>query len=663
MRDEALVNLARTAGLAPEWWDIYGNHHIVPEDTLRSVLRGLGLPADSEADIAESRLKFSTQTTAPLQTARAGERVSAGATQHAVIHFENGSTAQPDLDVTDQGTFLTAPSMPGYHTIETDQGIRPLAIAPHCHTIADTAPGRKLTGLGVQIYALRGTHSAGFGDLGHLADFAECSAAFGVDAVTLNPLHALFLAAPENFGPYSPSTRLFLNPLYADTTRFGIESAQDVSGDAIVDWPRAGKEKVRALRAAFARFKSGPPPDDFNAFRTEQGTRLILHARFEALDAHFRSRGLMSWPDWPKAFQEFASPEVETFARENADEVDFHIFLQWLCDASLATAQKRARNAGMAIGLILDIAVGMNPRGSHAWSSPNEVLRGVSVGAPPDLINQQGQNWGLTALSPTGLKQTGYAGFIATLRAGMRHAGGVRIDHAMGLCRLWLVPDGASVAEGVYLHYPMQDLLNIVALESHRHRAIVIGEDLGTVPDGFREAMAQAGMMGMDVLWFQREGERFLSPDRWHRHNAAMSTTHDLPTIAGWWSGHDIEWREKLGWISGHDALTQERDLRAGDRWQLWSALRDAGCADEDPPPPENPAPAVEAALDFVGCTPCEMAIVPMEDILNLQEQPNIPGTIHEHPNWQRRFPPGDLFASPQAEANLTRLRRARSKS
>ena len=663
MSEDALTDLAKAAGLALTWTDTYGNAKTVPLDTLRIVLNALGLPANSAADIADSRQRLSAQKTPPLLVARIGERLALGPTRRAVIYFEDGTTAVPDLDFDHDGAFMTVPPLPGYHRIETDNGVRELAIAPRCITVEDVARGRRLTGLAVQLYSLGGGHSAGFGDLAALADFAERSASFGVDAVAVSPLHALFLALPEDISPYSPSTRLFLNPLYADAALVGGDGAIEAHAGAFVDWPQASRSKLTALRAAFAQFTTSQPPDDFRSFCTEQGDRLVWHARFEALDAHFRSHGLTSWQDWPKPFQHVASPEVEAFTREHAAAVDFHIFLQWLTAKSLGAAHKRACAAGMAIGLISDIAVGMDPRGSHAWCSPGEILTGLSVGAPPDLLNQQGQNWGLTALSPTGLKDGGYAGFIATLRASMRHAGGVRIDHAMGLCRLWLVPDGASVAEGAYLHYPMHDLLNLIALESRRNRAIVIGEDLGTVPEGFREAMLRAGMMGMEVLWFQREGERFLTLDRWHTHNAALSTTHDLPTIAGWWTGRDIEWQEKLGRISGQDAVLAECNARAGDRPQLWSALQQAGSAKTPQPAPDDPAPAVEAALDFVGRTPCELAIVPIEDVLALTEQPNIPGTVYEHPNWQRRLPPGDLFGSPTAQKNLAALRRGRAGS
>ena len=242
------------------------------------------------------------------------------------------------------------------------------------------------------------------------------------------------------------------------------------------------------------------------------------------------------------------APRSPPFAASHRDEVLFHEFLQWVADRSLAAAQARAREAGMRIGLVGDLAVGMDPTGSHAWSRQRDILLGVAIGAPPDLFNPRGQDWGLTGFSPRALEDGGFAPFIATLRAALRHAGGLRIDHAMGLSRLWLVPEGADPAEGAYLTYPLTDLLRLLALESARHNAIVVGEDLGTVPAGFRETLDQDGVHGMRVLWFERgENNSFAAPQTWDAAALAMTTTHDLPTVAGWWSGTDIAARAECG--------------------------------------------------------------------------------------------------------------------
>ena len=500
-----------------------------------------------------------------------------------------------------------------------------------CFSIEEVMSGRRATALAVQLYSLRGTD--GFGDLGALATLASAVAPLGVDAIAVSPIHAPFLTAAADISPYAPSSRLFLNPLYAAV------DVPDDGKDGLVDWPEASRAKLARLR------------DRFSVEEANTDARLRNHARFEALDAHFRKQGLCRWQDWPGAYRDPRSAEVEAFANAHRDEISFQVFLQHLTDQHLANAQTTARSAGMAIGLIADIAVGMSPHGSHAWSVPGEVLRGLTIGAPPDIFNPQGQNWGLTALSPAADNDA----FAATWSASMRHAGGVRIDHAMGMHRLWVIPEGAGSADGVYLHYPMHRILATLCEASRRHSAIVIGEDLGTVPEGFRETMRGTGILGMEVLWFQREGRGFLPASSWSPRAAALTTTHDLPTVAGWWRGRDIDWLEKLGRRSEHGDVGAERWARGEDRSHLWRAIGEG-----DEPGPEDTEPVVEAALAFVGGTPCDIAIVPVEDVLGLIEQPNIPGTIAEHPNWRRRLPPGDAFAHPQAGANLSTLVRAR---
>jgi 4-alpha-glucanotransferase len=314
----------------------------------------------------------------------------------------------------------------------------------------------------------------------------------------------------------------------------------------------------------------------------------------------------------------------------------------------------------MAIGLIADLAVGTDPGGSQAWSHQGELLHGLSVGAPPDLLNRNGQDWGLTTFSPRGLRHSGYAGYLAMLRAALAHAGGVRIDHVLGLKRLWLVPHGMGATEGAYVRYPLEDLLRLLAIESHRCRAVVIGEDLGTVPADFRQRIADAGVLGIRVLWFERAADRgFIAPMHWSTDAMATTSTHDVPTVAGWWSGRDIEWRSRAGLAEpGVDEVAE----RAVDRGRLWRALCASGAAreaggtpDENRPPlPEDVAPVAIAAAAHVARAPAPLVVIPAEDLLALPEQPNLPGpTDAWHPNWRRRLPDSaaTLFDGPVAQA------------
>jgi 4-alpha-glucanotransferase len=473
-------------------------------------------------------------------------------------------------------------------------------------------------------------------------------------------MHALFVADPNHYSPYSPSNRLFYNPLHADArTLFGdVRLARAMSDTglgermsaleqlALIDWPESARAKMSMFRRLFEDFSSNDllasPATilaaDFNQFRASGGTMLEAHARFEALHADklLTDRTAWNWSDWPAQWRNPASMDVRHFAERHKNEITFHCFLQWIADRSFAAAQAGAKRAGMRIGLIADLAVGMSGAGSHAWTSQDKVLVGLEIGAPPDLYNARGQNWGLTTFSPHALRAEGFAPFIATLRASLRHAGGLRIDHAMGLLRLWVVPRGADPNEGAYLAYPIDDLMRLSALESHRHRAILIGEDLGTVPAGFRELLAETGVYGMSVLWFERERNSFTPPQAWPEASAAMTSTHDLPTVAGWWRGKDIDTREQLGLVA--DA-GEERASRIKDRQKLWRAFRRANAAASDLPSPAETSRATDAAVTFIAHTAADLALLPLEDALALEDQPNIPGTIDEHPNWRRRYP------------------------
>ncbi len=313
----------------------------------------------------------------------------------------------------------------------------------------------------------------------------------------------------------------------------------------------------------------------------------------------------------------------------------------------------------MPIGLIADLAIGADSGGSHCWARQPETLLGLTVGAPPDLLSITGQDWGLAAFSPRGLALNGFAAYLEMLRAAMRYAGGIRIDHVMGLARLWVIPEGASARDGAYLRFPLTDLLRLIRLESHRHRAVVLGEDLGTVPEGFSEELARAGILGMRVLWFERDAHRFFPTTAWPANATAMTTTHDLPTVAGWWSGRDLHWRERVGQLADPAA---EQAARGEDRTRLWAAFQETGAATGDPPPPGAAPEIAAAALRHIGRAPAELAIIPIEDALALPEQPNLPGTRDEHPNWRRRLPglAATLLDDPATTGRLAGLRAAR---
>lgn len=617
MNEEAILDRARAAGFAVDWVDAMGRPQRVKTEALRRLLESL-----DGGEVPPALL--------PLITARRGRRI-------AVPGIDGDARGELVLEDGDaRPVAIRAGSLPGiaragYHRLRFADREVTIAVAPsRCVTLADVGAGRRLWGVAAQIYGLRRPGDGGIGDAGAVRDLVEAAARHGADAVALSPVHSLFTHGAARHSPYSPSSRLFLNPLYADpgaTFDAHTVAADDTFENAdLIDWAAAGAAKFVRLRRLFDEFEEIDTPltREFERFIHEGDEALRQHARFEA---------------------QLAGPI--------GGSERYHLFLQWIAARSFAAAQAAAKAAGMRIGLISDLAIGMDRGGSHAWARQSDLLPGLSIGAPPDAFNPHGQDWGLTGFSPRALIATGFQPFLATLRAALAHAGGVRIDHIMGLMRLWLIPRGQPASEGAYLAFPLEDLLHLLALESHRHGAVVIGEDLGTVPPGFRARLRRAGIAGMDVLWFERTRLSFKKPSLWRRDAVAMTTTHDLPTVAGWWEGEDIRTRRALGL----EGLNEEKQRRH-DRTRLWRAFTGAGVTTGTQPPADEPAAAIAGALGYVADTPSPLMLAPLEDLLGLREQPNLPGTIDEHPNWRRRLVPNarDLFEAPEVRARVTAI-------
>ena len=707
----AIEALATKAGFEIEWQDAHKQMQRVPEETLKVLLERLGLPCANATQLKQSAATLDAELSGrklpPLMTAEIDRGISlpmaavkTGARYR--IELESGAVIDGRFTSPRGETALLSPiSEPGYHTLVINEQRTRLAVSPpRCYTIDDAwraiEPGNEkvppMWGVAAQVYGLRRTGDGGVGDYSALATLAAESAQRGSHAVAISPMHAMFSAEPHKFSPYSPSSRLFLNIAHIDPAAvLGVEAAQaaiETAGVAdefarlealqLIDWPRVVTAKLAVLRALFSQFNTQDNAElrkDFARFVKRGGRALEDHARFEALQAaQLNESDEGHWRNWPTDFRDPRSAAVAEFAAAHKDEVDFFLFAQWLAAKGLSHAQHVARDSGMAIGLIADLAVGCDSAGSHAWSYRDEMLQGVSVGAPPDLFNQAGQSWGLTTFSPRAMRTQGFSAFIDMLRAAFTLAGGIRIDHILGLRRLWLVPDGESAKNGAYLRYPLDDLLRLIALESWRHKAIVIGEDLGTVPPGFRERLQERGLLGIRVLWFERaeKGPGFKAPADWDHDVAATTTTHDLPTVTGWWIGEDIVWRAKIGQTAvradGKDAVEMAQAERGEDRKLLWTAFQEAGVAapDVDVPAEISPQTApVDEALAFVASTPAPLVTYPLEDLLALAEMPNLPGSIDEHPNWRRRLavPVSELFDDDSFIDRLLAVDEARQKS
>lgn len=603
-----LAARAKAAGIAVQWEDATGRQRTVADDTLAAILDRLDRSTDGEATFVTADVGMPIVTTA-----------APGA---ATLALEHGP--QRIVQVASDGT-IPPIGEPGYHRLDTARGAITLAVAPR--RCVPAPPGHSW-GPAVQIPALRGSRPAAYGDLATLTEAARAFAGAGADALAISPTHALFPADPSRFSPYAPSSRLVHHALLAST------ADDDPDSGALIDWQAALPRRLAALRHAF----DCATPDEIGRFDAAAARRpdWQQHALYDALHAHFFAEsGAHGWQDWPTAYHDPATAAVEAFAREHADAVRFYSFLQWRADTGLADAHAAARDAGMQIGLIADLAVGMDAGGSHAWSRRSDLLTGLSIGAPPDPLGPQGQNWGITALCPFALRRTGFDAFIRTVRAGLAHAGGIRIDHALGLCRLWVIPEGGKPGDGAYLAMPFTDLLRILAIESHRANAIVIGEDLGTVPPGFRDTLTARGIYGMRVLPFERDAKNFTPAKAWDACAVAMTGTHDTATLAGWWTGRDITWAHKLKRSDSDEP--SDRLRRIGEKKALWTAATQAGVASG--PVPHDAAPAIDAALAFTAQAPCPLTIVPLEDLVGIEEQPNLPGTTDEHPNWRRRMP------------------------
>jgi 4-alpha-glucanotransferase len=608
-------------GLATRFRDAWGQERDVPEASLRALAAAMG--GDEEKPVLD-----------PVAVLLEGEQGSIALRAQGevdwTIRLEEGG-ARSGRAMPGDGRLPLPNDLPlGYHELRLAEGKATIIVAPHRSHEPEAGRAWALT---CQLYSL--VTPRGIGDFTALAALAEGAARRGAAAIGVNPLHALFPAEPRHISPYSPSSRRFLNPLYADLGPCSGEPG------AFVDYPSVAAAKRAELERRFER------SDDFLAFAKDGGKALSDFCTFEALHEHALASGWgWSWRHWPAPFRDPSSSEIAHFAAAHQRRIEIAAFAQFEADRQLGEAQRRARAAGMGIGLYRDLAVGVDPSGAEAWADQELLTPGASIGAPPDMLNLKGQNWGLAPLSPVALRRRAYAPFVSVLRANMRHAGALRIDHVMALRQLYWIPEGAAPDAGAYVRYPFEDLARILCLESRRNRCAVIGEDLGTVPEGFRERMREARILSYRVLFFERghDGE-FLPPSSYPEHAAAAISTHDIATFRGWWEGRDLAWRQRLDLYPSEDQRRADSEGRDRDRQRLLAALQREGLgvdpADEDA--------LTEAVHRFLARAPSRLMLVQAEDVAAMVEQANLPGTTDEHPNWRRRLPLSveALLASP----------------
>ena len=707
--NELIERLAELAGIQPLYQDIWGHTHHASVATKQALLAAMGiacgdetqareslerwwqapwqrlLPAVSVHTVGESLLRVTLRLPARDLGRNARWRLTLeGGGSHAEA-FRPETLARLERAGLPDGEYLALaldlpPSCcatPGYHRLEVDldgqasAGMSLIVCPATCYQPPAVSGERRAWGVSVQLYGVRSARNWGMGDFTDLAKLVDWAAGAGAALVGVNPLHALYLHNPLHCSPYSPSSRQFLNLLYID-----VEAVPDYAECAdcraavaepafqarlgalraapLVDYAGVAQAKSAILERLYAHFRSHHLAVDsdraraFRAYCDEQGEDLHLQALYEALQAHLHARdpACWGWPVWPEALRSPHNPAVRQWAAEHRDRVEYQLYLHWLAATQLAAAAERARQGGLGVGLYQDLAVGVDRGGAETWMHRELYAFEASVGAPPDDFNLHGQDWGLPPLIPHRLREAAYRPFIRMLRANMRTAGALRIDHVMGLMRLYWVPPGQRADQGVYVTYPVRDLMGILALESQRNRCLVVGEDLGTVPDAMRQAMREKGILAYRLFYFEKhwQGDHgFKSPWEIDRDALVAATTHDLPTLAGFWRGSDITLRSHMQLFPSEGLREAQIVGRAEDRARLLLALEregllPAGMTADPASVPEMTAALALAIQRYLARSPSRVLLVQAEDMLGETEQANLPGTVSGHPNWQRKL-------------------------
>lgn len=668
MNSDQIKSLASRHGIAMTFEDARGNIVETDSDVARKLLISMGV-LDEFGSAIDPDHDASLPPAIVVRADAGGIVIDLGGAILAreikwQLALEDGTRRNGTSVVTPAGAGvparLTLPQLPhGYHRLLlTDlSASTTLIVTPGACWLPDSfARNERRYGLSLQLYLLRSAKNWGIGDFTDLQHMVRLAAARGCDVLGLNPLHQMFPDNPEHASPYSPASRRFLNILYIDVTAIPeyerSETAKTLvqSGEfqrrleqcrntAQVDYVTVADLKLQALRLVHADFQTSAEPrrtEAFAHFVTIGGDSLHNASLFQALRDHFAATEptRVDWHRWPDAYRAPDSAGSLTFAREHAERIDFHNWLQWIAEQQLTAAKEAAKAAGMQVGLYLDLAVGCDRSGSETWARPGDYMSAVEVGAPPDIFNPAGQNWGLPPLNPVSLIAEGYQPFIDLLRANMRHGGGLRIDHAMGLQRLYCIPEGSPPSAGAYVNYPMSDLIGILALESQRHHCLVVGEDLGTVPAGFRKRMEDANILSYRVLFFEAENNGEFKPETsYPRLAVAVAGSHDLPTLPSWLSGSDIDLKSRLGLYPSAEEV--EAQHKARNREQQ-AALRLLGL--KGPLQQVSPDAFSAAVHGFLGRTRSVLAMTQLDDLLGEQDPVNVPATSTEHPNWRRKY-------------------------
>jgi 4-alpha-glucanotransferase len=626
---------AALCGLETEYRDAFGHLRTVEPEILARILQALDAGRDGRADRMLPRsMVIRGEADQPLRLA-AVEKLALRWEIFAEQKVAEGEGTSPLLTLPrtlQDGIFrlrVTVASPRG--DLAEDACL--VICRDRAYQGEETAP-RRMWALAVQLYGVRSLRNWGHGDFTDLAALVDLAADLGAAGIGLNPLHALFDDRASDASPYAPNSRLFLNPLYIDVDAVpefpGLQAAgleEDIErlrGQDVVDYDGVANAKTRALELAYEAFLREGTAERrhaFDQFRQAGGSTLVRFACFEWLRRKFGH----PWWQWPQEWRRAEDETLATLRQTEAVSTGLFEFVQWVAHDQLDRCRAKARERGLPLGLYLDIAVGVRSDGFDAWCDQDAVLSGMAIGAPPDVLNTAGQNWGLAGFIPAGLEDRQFEPFRRMLRASMRYAGAVRLDHVLGLKRLYLIPHGVRASQGAYIRLPFAAMLAVAALSSMEHKCIVVGEDLGTIPENFRETLADWGMWTYQVMLFERSGNGvFLPPER-YRENALVSFgTHDVATFAGWRDQHDLAVKRELGMDPGETSEERHRALDA-----LRHALQQRGLETAD----------FASVARYLADTPSRLLVVSMEDVLGIRNQVNLPGTTNEHPNWRHRLP------------------------
>lgn len=651
-----LMHLATLAGIEPGYWDIAGAWHDLDPNTARALLAAMGHAAHDETAIEQSIVDLNDRPWRRIlpPVIVAEEKRPIPLTLHLParleiknipwsIAMENGETVAGAVDghaavaearhdklgMVRYRLDLNIDLPLGYHTLRLDlpqAAPLPLIVAPAaCYLPADAETSVRRWGISAHLYALRGAQDAGIGDFSDLQRLIELAGDAGAATVGLNPLHALFLGNPEDASPYAPNSRLFLNPPYLDV------GAPPRPPSAQINYSETAHAKRSYFERDFAEFR---PNADFERFCRERGAALQGFAAFETLSEHFGSH---IWTAWPSAYQDWRSVAVADFCARHRTRLDFHAFLQWRCHQQMVAAAARA-NQHLPLGLYGDLALSVSAYGADAWLGREFYTAAVELGAPADDFNPKGQSWGVVAPRPQALYDDAYASFVAVLRANMRYVRILRLDHVMGLERLFWVPAGMSANHGAYVRYPLDDLVRLVALESQRQRCVIIGEDLGTVTPEFRRRLAEKKILSYRVLYFEKTESGFKRPEEYPALAMACLSTHDLPTLQGYWQSADLALKRALHLFASDHLAALADAMRTADKAELIAALRAAALFSGDDEGSDLSPDLVVALHRFVARAAAWLLMIQIDDLAGETEQLNLPGTAFERANWRRRL-------------------------